>query len=88
MKNLTKCPAGHFYPTRFDKCPQCHPDAVAAPAARLHPAEMIARLSDREVEHIWTSFHWNAGTAEVRALCLAEYDRRVGLANWPAHISK
>jgi len=54
----------------------------------LTTEEKIARLSDEQVEYIWQSIWWEQGTEKAHRLCLAEYDRRIGLENWPAHIEK
>jgi hypothetical protein len=75
MSNLRKCENGHYYPARFDGCPQCHADAVPAPAARLTVAEHIARLSDAELRSR-DNIHWQGGTAATRALYEAEEKRR------------
>lgn len=87
MKNMKRCPKHGIYPARFDSCPQCNPDAKLAPIRRLTPEEHIARMSDEEVGHIWNTVHWEQGSKRTRQLCLAEYDKRVGLENWPAHIN-
>lgn len=41
MKNMKRCPKHKMYPTRFDKCPQCHADAKSEPLVRTK--EDIAR---------------------------------------------
>lgn len=87
LPNMKRCPAHGLYPTRFDSCPQCNPNARSA----FVPAtieQIISRMSDAQVEYIFQSPMWEQGTKEARQLCLAEYDKRFGLANWPAHISK
>lgn len=88
LKNMKKCPKHRMYPSRFDKCPSCHSDAKSAPRQNLTTDEMIARLSNAEVEYIFRSVYWKQGTAKTRQLCLAEFDKRFGLAKWPEHISK
>ena len=85
------CQKHGFYPNRFKSCPVCAaPEDLPAstPAKRLTTEEHIARMSDNEVRYIWNTVWWEQGTQETRALCLAEYDKRVGLDNWPAHIGK
>jgi len=54
----------------------------------LTTEEKIARLSDDQVEYIFQTIWWEQGNEKTRQLCLAEYDKRIGLQNWPAHIEK
>jgi hypothetical protein len=49
---------------------------------------MIPRMSDRDVQYIFHSIHWEQGKPATRQLCLDEYDKRFGLDNWPESISK
>jgi hypothetical protein len=85
MKN---CPKHGPYPNRFPECPICNPDAESEPAPKVDPFAIVTQMSDTEVRYIFQTVFWESGTKEMREFCLAEYDKRFGLANWPAHISK
>ena len=88
MKNTKTCPKHGIYPKRFDSCPTCNSDAKSTPLVPLTTEQHIARLNDSEIQYIWNNAWWTGGTEKARQLCLAEYDKRIGLENWPAHISK
>lgn len=88
MKNMKKCPKHGIYPARFDSCPSCNPNVKSAPTKRLTTEEHIARMTDTEVKFIFQSSWWEQGNEKARRLCLQEYDKRIGLENWPIHISK
>lgn len=88
MKNMSNCPKHGMYPNRFDSCPRCSVGAKSGPSAQLSTAEHISRMSNEQVRCIFQNIWWENGDEEARRLCLAEYDKRIGLENWPAHISK
>jgi len=52
------------------------------------PAQMVARMSDSRVREIFAQEIWEQGDEVARAACLAEFDKRFGLENWPTHISQ
>ena len=87
MQNMKSCPKHGPYPTRFESCPVCGP-AKMTPHRVPTVEQVLARMTDEQVRYIFQNGLWEQGTAETRELCLAEYDRRVGLENWPVHISK
>lgn len=81
---IIKCPkCGTKYP--MSKCPRCDGQE---PQAQLTPQERVANLTDTDVKFIWNNILFCAGNDEMKALCLAEYNKRIGLENWPLHISK
>jgi hypothetical protein len=69
----------------MSQCPKC--DGLT-PQAKLTPQEHIERLNDTQVKFIWNNIFFDAGDDATKALCLAEYDKRIGAENWPAHISR
>ena len=58
------------------------------PIKPLTLQERLDRMTDTQVRYIFQQDLWEQGTAEARAACLAEYDKRIGLENWPKHIQK
>lgn len=76
-----KC--SQVFPT--EKCPVCDGPIERRP---LTTEEHIGRMTDVQVRYIFQSGWWEQGTRKAREICLAEYDKRIGLENWPTHISK
>lgn len=67
------------------ECPRCKP----APNDGPRPVgEQIARLPDIKVKFIFQSIYWENGNKETRQMCVAEFDKRFGSENWPAHIER
>jgi len=50
--------------------------------------EFLASRDDTYIRYIFQQSEWEQGTEAIRQFCLAEYDRRFGLENWPSHINK
>ena len=83
---ITECKkCGLKYPESFGQCPKCE---GRKPVTPLTTEEHIARMSDVQVEYVWQQIWWEQGNEKARALCLAEYDKRIGLENWPNYISQ
>ena len=83
---ITKCQkCGLKYPESFGQCPKCD---GRKPRKQMTLQETVAALTDEDVKYMWNNINWEAGTPELKTICLAEYDKRVGLENWPAHISQ
>ena len=84
---IIKCEnCGLKFPARRVYCPGC--DGRHAPVTPLTDNEMVARMSDVQVKHIFQQPIWEQGSQAARLACLVEYDKRFGLNNWPAHINK
>jgi len=62
--------------------------ADLGPVVPLTPAQMVARMSDSQVREIFAQEIWEQGDEVARAACLAEFDKRFGLENWPTHIDR
>ena len=88
--NFSSCsvPGHGKYPANFDSCPICNPNAKRQAQRQLTTEEHIARMTDVEVRHIFQSIWWEQGNDTAKALCLAEYDKRIGMDNWPSHIAR
>lgn len=85
---MKSCPTHGPYPSRFSECPVCNPDAESKPAPKVTATDIVAQMGDNDVRYIFQSVFWESGTKATRQFCLAEFDKRFGLENWPAHISK
>ena len=74
-----------------EKCPRCNPPAapkIDMEAFYNRQAVSIAQMTDTQVKYIFNNSLWEQGNKKTREQCLAEYDKRFGLENWPSHIEK
>ena len=76
---------GLKYPKKMEQCPKCE---GLPPIKRMSMEEMLASRDDTYIRYIFAKSEWEQGMKATRQLCLAEYDKRFGLENWPAHIRK
>lgn len=84
---ITKCEkCGLKYPKKMNQCPRC--DGPPSRGKPMSTKEFLASRDDTYIRYIFQKAEWEQGTKETRQACLAEYDKRFGLENWPAHISK
>lgn len=83
INTCTKC--GLKYPEKMQHCPKCE---GPPPMKQMSMEAFLASRNDTYVRYIFQQSEWEQGTKATRQACLAEYDKRFGLENWPAHISR
>lgn len=74
------------YPKKMNQCPRC--EGSPPKGKPMSTEAFLASRNDTYIRYIFQQPEWEQGTKATREACLAEYDKRFGLENWPAHINK